>query len=289
MALPVVIVAAGGLPMKRLSAHGGLPVTLATQGLAVTEAAAGGMAMTFVTEAGSVVPPSSGDPSFANVELLLGFEGADAATTTTDQSPDARVVTFAGSSQIDTAQFKFGASSLLLDGVDDIVTVPDSTDWDFTGQFTIECWFRTGVMTGGTKTLIAKRNAASTNISWDFTVTLAAPSGVGFDMSTDGTGIVHSVPAAAAGLLAINTWYHIAVDRDASNKIRVYLNGVMRASKAAATGTPFNSTNVLSIGGRANTGQPFPGWIDEVRITRGVARYASDSGFTVPSAAFPRS
>ena len=58
MALPVVIVASGGYPMNRLSAHGGLPVTLAAQGLAVTEAPAGyGMPMTFVTEGGSVVLP----------------------------------------------------------------------------------------------------------------------------------------------------------------------------------------------------------------------------------------
>ncbi len=31
------------------------------------------------------------------------------------------------------------------------------------------------------------------------------------------------------------------------------------------------------------------GWLDELRITKGVARYASDGGFTVPTAAFPRS
>ena len=58
MALPVVIVASGGYPMNRLSAHGGLPVTLAAQGLAVTEAPAGyGLPVTFVTEGGSVVLP----------------------------------------------------------------------------------------------------------------------------------------------------------------------------------------------------------------------------------------
>ena len=58
MALPVVIVSSGGYPMNRLSVHGGLPVTLAAQGVAVTEAPAGyGTPMTFVTEGGSVVLP----------------------------------------------------------------------------------------------------------------------------------------------------------------------------------------------------------------------------------------
>lgn len=30
------------------------------------------------------------------------------------------------------------------------------------------------------------------------------------------------------------------------------------------------------------------GWLDEVRITKGVARYSLDSGFAVPTAAYPR-
>lgn len=235
----------------------------------------------------------AGDPNWTSVELLLGFEGADAATTTTDESPDARTVTFTSNAQLDTAQFKFGVSSLLLDGTDDIITVPDSTDWDFTGQFTIECFFRVPNTTGGTaRTLIAKRNALSSNISWDLSFgvgIVGANSTITFELSTDGSSIVHTVSATAINLLAVNTWYHIAVDRDGSDKIRVYLDGVMRTSKLSASGTPFNSTNALSIGGRANTGQPHPGWIDEVRITSGVARYASDGGFTAPTAAFPRS
>lgn len=229
------------------------------------------------------------DPNFANVELLLGFEGSDAATTTTDESPDGRTVTFTSNAQIDTAQFKFGVSSLLLDGTDDIITVPDSADWDFTGQFTIECWFRAPAVGVGSRTLIAKRNAASTNISWDFGWVGGATSQVFFQLSTDGTTTVHSISAAAAGLIAQDTWYHLAVDRDGSDKLRLYLTGAMVASKTGASGTPFNSTFPLSIGGRNNTGQPHNGWIDEVRITSGVARYATDTSFTVPAAAFPRS
>jgi hypothetical protein len=288
MSTPVVTVASGGLPVVELAAGQlGLPVTEATNGfgIAVTKVVGKpGLPVVFDTGGGG----GASDPSFANVELLLGFNGADAATTTTDEGPDARAVTFLNGAQIDTAQFKFGSSSLLLDGVDDIVTVPDSTDWDFAGQFTIECWFRVPTVSGGTRTLVAKRGAASTNISWDMTATLGATSGIGLEFSTDGISAVHNVSAAAVGLLAANTWYHLAVDRDASNKIRVYLDGVMRASKVAASGTAFNGTNALSIGGRANAGQPWPGWIDEVRI-KSTAQYASDGGFTPPAAAFPRS
>ena len=62
----------------------------------------------------------------------------------------------------------------------------------------------------------------------------------------------------------------------------------MKGSGTPANSAMFNFNTPLTIGGRATT-QYLNGWIDEVRITKGVARYASDSGYTVPTAAFPRS
>ena len=60
------------------------------------------------------------DPYFANTVLLMGYEGADASTGApgmTDESPAAHgTATVTGAAQIDTAQFKFGTSSLLLAG-----------------------------------------------------------------------------------------------------------------------------------------------------------------------------
>ena len=106
MALPVVIVASGGYPMNRLTAHGGLPVTLAAQGLAVTEAPAGyGLPMTFVTEGGSVVLPVppvityvTWDTATVTAVTLSGgnLVATNTGTTSTDQG--ACVVNAAGKS-----------------------------------------------------------------------------------------------------------------------------------------------------------------------------------------------
>lgn len=71
--------------------------------------------------------------------------------------------------------------------------------------------------------------------------------------------------------------------------MRLYFNGTMVASKAGATGENADIASTMGIGRAANGGIAFQGHIDEVRITKGVARYASDAGFTVPAAAFPRS
>lgn len=79
--------------------------------------------------------------------LLIHFNGTDAATSYTAES--GQTVTFAGTAQLDTDQKEFGASSLLLDGNSDYVTVPDATTWDFgTGNFTIDFWVRFNSKTG---------------------------------------------------------------------------------------------------------------------------------------------
>jgi hypothetical protein len=97
-----------------------------------------------------VLAPAGGgggpDPNWANVVLLMGFEGADASTTFVDESSVGRTMTAIGNAQIDTAQFKFGAASGLFDGSGDVVTAADSADWDFgSGDFTIEMFVRHSV------------------------------------------------------------------------------------------------------------------------------------------------
>lgn len=225
-------------------------------------------------------PPPATDPNFASVKLLLGFEGADAAVATSDESPAAHgAATFAGNAQIDTAQFKFGASSMLLDGSGDYVQFPDSPDWTLgTGQFTIEGWYRWNVVSGN-PCLIGQMGGTDT-----WMIFLNGGTDLLFrDGNAHFSGSFPFTPTA-------NTWYHIACDRDASDVIRLYINGVM-GGKAAYAFNIANTADPLTIGTRYGgaSSYDFNGWVDEVRITKGVARYASDAGFTVPTAAFPRS
>ncbi len=84
----------------------------------------------------------------SDTKLLIHFDGADEAQAYTAET--GQTVTFEANAQLDTAQKKFGTASLLLDGTDDKVTVPDSLDWVFgDGNFTIEGWFRFNVATDG--------------------------------------------------------------------------------------------------------------------------------------------
>lgn len=229
------------------------------------------------------------DLYWSNVVLLLGFEGSDGATATSDESPVARgAATFFNQAQLDTAQKKFDSSSLLLDGDGDRITFGDSNDWLFlsTDAFTIEAWIRFNSLTGYQAVCSQWTNATQ---SWVFDKE-GTTNDLRFAYSTDGSNTIEVVGAWNP---AINTWYHVAVDKTAAGVLRVYADGAMLTG-GKATGVPsfHNPTvglRIGTVGGNAGAEvNDFNGWIDELRITKGVARYASDSGYTVPTSAFPR-
>jgi hypothetical protein len=237
------------------------------------------------------------DPSFSSVKLLLGFQGADGSTGApglTDESPAAHgTATAVGNAQIDTAQSKFGGASLLGDGTGDGISFPDSTDWRLStansDQFTVEAWVRTSTTTPTDKVIVA-RSTGVPNVGFFFRCNTSGNGELSFLGSTN-NATLDWAPASSSGITwALSTWYHVAADKDATGKVRVYRDGVMVGSS-----TPTDSsmaaanTAVLTIGIDGLGGRSWDGWIDEVRITKGVARYASDSGYTVPTDAFPRS
>lgn len=236
-------------------------------------------------------PGTPTDPYFANVVLLCGFDGVDGATTTVDESPVGRALTFAGNAQIDTAQSKFGGSSLLLDGSGDRVTALDSPDWQLgatnSDPWTVEAWVRWNTLTTNNRGIIGQSGGVG-SIGWVFTGSSTIGE-LGFSLSNTGSSFDVSVNTTGAAMTT-GVWIHAAADKDSSGKIRVYVDGVMLGSDTPANSVINDSNSGLAIGAQNTSGTvDMHGWLDEVRITKGVARYASDAGFAVPTAPFPRS
>ena len=106
--------------------------------------------------------------------------------------------------------------------------------------------------------------------------------------STDGSTSNNDITTSGLAT-ALNTWYAWALDFNGA-KYRLYVNGVMKGSFATPR-TLFNANvTSIAIGGSSDAvpGSLFFGNIDEVRITKGIARYASDGGYTVTTVPFPR-
>lgn len=227
------------------------------------------------------------DPNFASVVLLVGFDGADGSTTFTDESNSAHTLTPVGDAQIDTAQSKFGGSSLRLDGTGDRVNLAASADWNVgANPFTIEVFVRVsafqdsnnrGILTttGGAGLNAYVLQVSTTEFSFQFNHS----GGIGYDKTLTTLGVL--TPTT-------DTWYHVCAERGSGNKFRLYIDGVMRASLTSSVTVNYENTSLV-IGTVNATGNPLNGWLDEIRITKGVARYDSDAGFTVPASAYPRS
>jgi len=229
------------------------------------------------------------DPNLAYAKLLMGFDsGVNTSQLFVDESPVARTgFSIGAAANISTDQAKFGPSSLELDGTSDFIRWPDSDDWYFgTGEFTIETWVRSA-SNSSVKVLINQANdlnVGATDSSWCLWTFNGTPYFSFYDPAASGWRDI-----AGTGVTTLSTWVHIAVDRGADNKIRLYRNGVMVGSYTYA-GEMRQITQLLGIGTYGGTiGNEFNGYMDEIRILKGKAAWASDSGFTVPTAAYARS
>jgi hypothetical protein len=219
------------------------------------------------------------DPDFASVSLLLHMDGSNGSTTFTDSSSNALTVTANGNAQISTAQSKFGGASALLDGTDDVLTIPDNSVFDFgSSSFTIEGWIYQTTPTTGLRLLYVKRTIPSPGIA---SVAVAVNAGVITAWAASGTTSWNILNGVTFGSVTVNTWTHFALVRN-GNAFTGYLGGV-GTSLGASSATIINTNSSASIGGDSDGTNAFAGYIDELRITK-VARYTTN--FTPPTAAF---
>jgi hypothetical protein len=214
------------------------------------------------------------DPYFSNVSLLLHGDGTNGSTTIVDSSPTPKTVTVNGNAQISTAQSKFGGASIAFDGLSYLSLDGSSAFTYGASDFTIELWVR--------------RNSTSTAILYD-----DRPQGSGsianrlvLSVQTVIGVIFKGQAFSGSTTLAIGVWYHIAACRSGTTS-RVFVNGqaeitVMDDNTSYATGT---SRPMIGTDGFNPGALPLNGYIDDLRITKGVARYTSN--FTPPTAPFP--
>jgi hypothetical protein len=169
-------------------------------------------------------------------------------------------------------------------GTNKYVRYADHADFTFgSGDFTVELWFNdTDAI--GTSALITKWNGSAQH-EWGM---FAKASLIEFYWSTTGANqpTVNANPGYSA-----DTWYHIAFSR-VGNTGYLCFNGTIVATVDMTGVTLFDSTSKVTVGAN-NEGSSanWAGFIEEVRITKGVGRYSGSvsSSYTVPTAKFPRS
>ena len=218
------------------------------------------------------------DPYWNNVVALLHCDGTNGSTTFTDQK--SHTFTATGNAQISTAQSKFGGASALFDGTGDLVSSADHADWALgAGDWTIECWVRPA-STAAQCVILHKR--ASSAVYGPFGIYMDAGGKAGFLISVDGSTWGVNI-LTGTGIFVAGTWAHVAFCRSGNNYY-AFVNGTS-AGTASLAGALFANTAPLCIGANGDASVSFNGNIDDVRITKGAARYTA--AFTPPAAAFP--
>jgi hypothetical protein len=213
------------------------------------------------------------------VVLLCHCDGTNGSTTFTDVSLSAHALSVFGSAFVSNTAPKFGTGAATFSGTGGITVGAPQADFNFgAGQFTVEAWcYFTTTPTGSNQNIISQWGGSS-NLGWYLAMVTGTP--LRFAYSTTGTD---SLGVAAPFTPTLNQWYHIAADRNASNVLRVYVNGAVVASSTVSA-TFFASTQACVIGNDTGGARGFPGYLDEVRVTKGTAQYGG--AFTPPTGPF---
>ena len=211
------------------------------------------------------------DKYYDNVVLNMHMDGANTSAQFIDEK--GKAVTVVGNAQIGTGQSKFGGSSALFDGTGDYLSLAGSVDFKFlTDDFTIECWLKTATQ-------------AEDNVFLDYY--LVGSNGWQLFVKTTGEVIFYesnpnAVALASSRAVADNSWHHVAVCR-LSGVLMMFIDGALSGS-VANTKDHSGDIPLLTIGAQVNTRNAtydFNGYIDDLRITKGVSRYSSP--FTIPA------
>lgn len=206
-------------------------------------------------------------PTDSYIDSVTALFSMDSGLTPTfkDFGPNSLTLSSVGSPSISTSVFKFGNGSCYFNG-SSYFTLPSNSGLTLTGDFCVEFWaYFTGtanqeILHGPSNVQIRRGAYGANNLSCY--------------ASTDVSGNV-----GGAGITS-NTWHHLAYTRSGTT-IRIFFNGALVVATVVGVVYSFDFS-----GGTFGYGNGFyvAGYIDDLRITKGAARYTAD--FQVPTVAF---
>ncbi|MBL7130493.1 MAG: VCBS repeat-containing protein [Candidatus Omnitrophica bacterium] len=221
--------------------------------------------------AGQIEKIMNATNSDLSTKLLLHCDGGDGSTNFPDSSVFNHPVTAVGGAQIDAAEYKFGSASGLFDGDGDYLSIPDSNDWDYgSGDFTIDFWVRFN-------------DTASENYFYDqytsptdsIRFSLSPTNNIIFRAKTGGVNDAYYVYNWS---YSSGVWSHLALVRNGTSLL-LFIDGTLVTWTFIYDAI---GNNILpDISADLEIGKYLNGWLDEFRISKGIARWTSN--FTPPA------
>jgi hypothetical protein len=199
--------------------------------------------------------------AITNTQLLLNY--TNGAIFDNAMMNDLETV---GNAQISTSVVKYGTGSLAFDGTGDGVVANSQNIYSFgTGNFTVEFW-------------VNITSFSSNRVLFDIDNSNI------LQLYTNTSGVLNyytpSSDRISSSALSTATWYHIALCRSGTST-KLFIDGTQAGS------TYTDSTNYaaggVGVGSRLDGTISLNGYIDDLRITKGYARYTTT--FTPPTSA----
>jgi hypothetical protein len=210
-------------------------------------------------------PPTAPLTAITNTSLLLNYTNAGVIDNAMMNNLET-----VGNAQISTTQSKWGGSSIAFDGTGDWLLAPSSPNFAIDGNFTVEMW--------------VYFNNTTTYVFFDMRgIGTAAPNNPVLFWSNSASKIqayINDDFRITSGTLNTAQWYHVALTRSGTT-VTLYVDGV---SQGTYTYSASITQQALYVGTGSGLNS-FNGYIDDLRITKGFARYTAN--FTAPIAPFP--
>ena len=210
---------------------------------------------------------AGGDPYWNNVKVYLTGENLSDTSSSPHTVTNTSVTT-------STTQVKYGTRSLFFNGSAKLVVTPSGSDLaPGSGDFTIDLWAYHTAGSPYDQLYLDTRNSGSTNNTILFFRGHSTGRNGGLFDYGNGAFVLNDV-----GFVPLNQWVHVAISR-ASNVTRGFINGSLVGSQSDSVNY---STPGCTIGSVFDNGAYMRGYIDNFRLTPGVARYTA--AFTPPTA-----
>lgn len=216
----------------------------------------------------AAAPP---DPYWSDVVSLLYFNGTNGGTSFPDET--GMTWTAHGTVQTSTAAAKFGTSSMYPGASTGYLTGAVSANFGFgSGDFTVDGWLQ-GTATTAYKCL--------------FDTGYSSGSGLAIFVSSSSDTKLHiymsgSLVLSSTSSISTTSFDYFEVNRS-SGTLRVFRNGILEAS--VANSTVLNSSAAPYIGNNYALTNQFQIYLNEFRVTKGVAR--NTGNYTPPTSRAP--
>ena len=227
----------------------------------------------------------------SDTKLLLHFGGPDRSTTITDSGDTGHTVTASGGAKVRTNMKKFGTGSCRFDGTNAKLTIPDHADFNFgSGTFTIDFWVKfVDLPSDGDNIPLFHQYASGSSQQRFHLRNVSGTYNLKFVSDDSYAGGNQTVDEDWSGVTT-NTWYHIALIRGwggNANDVAICVDGSILGSATTLTETTLPNVAASVEIGTASSYTPHDmyGWIDEYRVSKGVARWTAN--FTPPTTEYP--